>query len=394
MIKLQVRHDVAAAVSYFLEDAALSKEERTGVWVGSGCAHARIPEGTLISATDLTSMLSGRSPRGERLGEILKPNRRAAWDCIVTPDKSISLAALCLSKAISERIKAAFKAALAQLLHHMESLAYRQAPTPGNPPLPTNNLIAGQFLHQASRHADPHLHAHLLIINATHCEDLRWRAIEPAPLYRSQTSLRIAFNARLHRELQARGFASSLSAKNIASLPVPKALCDIYSKAHNAIIGMASRILDSGVVDARWQGLSHSALVDRLNDRSRPKQRPAKPDWESLFNQDQKTHLEGLILARRPSPPKRPKTVPTPSTLIRRAWFSLMTDERNVRRCVEKAVSNAPDVPVGTLARAAMNFRSRPVVPPFVPTTRVKRNHLLSRRSALLMRKRSPRITR
>jgi hypothetical protein len=51
--------------------------------------------GSSIKADDLECFLYGYSPSGERLFFRKKDNRRCAWDCVITAEKSVSVAALC-----------------------------------------------------------------------------------------------------------------------------------------------------------------------------------------------------------------------------------------------------------------------------------------------------------
>jgi conjugative relaxase-like TrwC/TraI family protein len=391
MVKFQVRHDVQAAVAYFLADSLLSDDEKQGVWLGSACAPARIQPQSIILPSDFESVLNGRSPRGELLCSSIKANRRAAWDCVVTPDKSISIAALCLATDLSKKVIEAFRSALTRLLRHMESLSYHQASVSGAPPQPASNLLAAQFIHQASRHADPHLHAHLLLINAVHCKDLRWRSLEPSSLYRNQTGLKLVFNAHLYEELVSRGFAAIRNTiDGITKLPVPKALCSLYSKAHNSIVGMASSILDSGVIQEEWARLPKASLINRLNERSRPKQRPKKPNWQTLLSEEQKAKVASLIVhpaAEPSSPPASPrqKPPPPPRTIIRERWLALEASQRTIRKVVAAAAAQHPEVPIGDIARAALAFRDAPKQPGrSVPSSRAKKNILRARKTSAI----------
>jgi conjugative relaxase-like TrwC/TraI family protein len=303
MVKLQVRHQAELTLAYFARDPALSDRERAGVWLGGASAPAGLMSGARVVPADLACALDGFGPAGQRLFTRRQPRRRCAWDCVVTVDKSVSVAALCALE--FDRVQAAFCVAVMLLMHHLESLAYRRDNAGTGRALPTGNLLAALFVHDSSRHGDPHFHGHLLIINATRGtlgrdHDRRWRGLEPAPLYHQQSALRWVFNAELHRQFRLQGLRSSLEPRTgIATLPVPRPWCDRYSKAHQTIARMAAGLLASPdrLPDA-WARLTGAELINRLNDRSRPAKRPPAQDWQSLFTDTEKAELTCRLVER------------------------------------------------------------------------------------------------
>ena len=221
MVKLQVRHSIASTMDYFAKDPALTLAERHGIWLGRGIELSGLQVGSSIKAEDLECFLDGYSPSGERLFFRKKHNRRCAWDCVITAEKAVSVAALCSNEFRS--VQTAFRIAVMRLLYHLESLAYRQDNAGTRIAQPTGNLIAAKYVHEISRHADPHVHAHLLLINATYGtsgedRDRRWRSLEPANIYRNQTALRWVFNAELHRQFASFGFRSAIDADAILTI--------------------------------------------------------------------------------------------------------------------------------------------------------------------------------
>jgi conjugative relaxase-like TrwC/TraI family protein len=305
MVKLQVRHSIAGTVDYFVKDSALTEEERHGIWLGRGVELSGFQTGPSIRPKDLECFLHGYSPSGERLFARQKANRRCAWDCVVTTEKSVSVAALCSSECRS--VKEAFRIAVIRLLYHLESLAYRQDNAGTGIAQPTGNLIAAKYVHEASRHADPHVHAHLLLMNATfgtlgnNC-DRCWRSLEPANIYRNQRALRWVFNAELHRQLYALGLRSSVDTQGITRLPVPKDICLKYSRAHAAIANMAADMLREGNIPPEWEKLHPPELINRINDRSRPAKRLPRTDWQQLLNAETKRHLSTLLVDHKARP--------------------------------------------------------------------------------------------
>lgn len=303
MVKLQVRRQPSAVLAYFARDPALSDRERVGVWLGGAAAPAGLTAGTCVALADLACALEGFGPDGRRLFTRRQPRRRCAWDCVVTVDKSVSVAALCALESAS--VQAAFRIAVMRLMHHLESLAYRRDNAGTGRALPTGNLLAAFFVHDSSRHGDPHFHGHLLIVNATRGtsgrdHDRRWRGLEPAPLYHQQAALRWVFNAELHRQFGLQGLRSSLEARTgIATLPVPRPWCDRYSKAHQTIARMAAGLLAApDRLPDNWARLTGPELINRLNDRSRPAKRPPAQDWQALFTDAEKAELTCRLVER------------------------------------------------------------------------------------------------
>ena len=140
MYKIQSRKNVDGAVRYFLHDRELSATERSGIWVGRaakmlGLAEATqeerrhilnlqqpaVTRGIAVIEDDLRCALRGYAPpstdhRGRPLNGRYMPEgqRKCAWDVVLSPHKSISVAALCLKGQQTEQavlVRAAYEAA-------------------------------------------------------------------------------------------------------------------------------------------------------------------------------------------------------------------------------------------------------------------------------------------
>lgn len=62
-------------------------------------------------------------------------------------------------------------------------------------------FVGAAFLHRTSRLADPGLHVHLLVINATHGPDGRWTALDGRAVYRERYTADAVFQASLRHAL-------------------------------------------------------------------------------------------------------------------------------------------------------------------------------------------------
>ena len=422
MVKAQVRHSIAGTLDYFAKDPALTQEERRGIWLGRGVELTGLPVGSSVRAEDLECFLNGYSPSGQRLFFRKKENRRCAWDCVITAEKSVSVAALCSKEAPA--VQAAFRIAVVRLLYHLESLAYRQDNAGTGLAQATGNLIAAKYVHEASRHADPHVHAHLLLINATYGtsgqdRDRCWRSLEPANIYRNQTALRWVFNAELHRQFSSFGLRSAIDADGITRLPVPQGICLRYSRAHAAIAKMAADILRDGKIPPQWEKMQPPELINRLNDRSRPAKRLPRTDWQQLLSPQEKDHLSELLVDPKiariplerspayrvadflpaiPPPPPPPRSFKGPEfyeeqarELLGKALAktSLYFSPQTIKSSTCRVAAAHPDLPLGAFARAAHWWSEhRPRVKVFSRTYAAK----LERISRRLIRSRSKQV--
>ena len=302
MFKIAQRCSVSQTVDYFLHEPELNAEEKVGVWVGRGAldlgltppaqksqailapdgqpASARIqPAGMIVTDPDFRRVLEGYAPDsspfyGRPLNAYVRPNRRAAWDCVVSPHKSVSVAALCTERAdpeVPRLVRAAFDLARGDLFAVMEARARRN--NGHSPDVVTGTLLAAAFTHFTSRRNDPQLHTHLLLINATRDYSLSsrrdWYALEPLHFYKQARVLDLVFQRELNRRLCEQGLDSRMMKVDgmpVAVLPaVNWHVCQRNSQAHRAIVALTKD---------RWNRNERTGEQKRqenlLNDRYRP----------------------------------------------------------------------------------------------------------------------------
>ena len=280
----------------------MSAEEKTGVWLGKGALDlglhppaqkprpilapdgeptgARVqPAGLIVTERDFRRVLEGYAPNsspfyGRPLNAYVRPNRRAAWDCVVSPHKSISVAALCTERADPELprlVRTAFDLARGDLFAVMEARARHN--NGHSPDVVTGTLLAAAFTHFTSRRNDPQLHTHLLLVNATRdyspSSRRDWYALEPLPYYKQARVLDLVFQRELNRRLCEQGLDSRLMKVDgmpVAVLPaVHWHVCHRNSQAHQAIVALTKD---------RWRRGERTKEQKRqenvLNDRYRP----------------------------------------------------------------------------------------------------------------------------
>lgn len=301
MIRIATLHAVAPRVQYHKRSNALSASEREGEWLGAGCAAAGLKPGSQVMEDSLRMLLCGYSPDGRYLGKNRKRCRRAGWDVVVSVHKSLSVAALCLDEITRAAVKEAYQEAVYAFAALIDTLACRQ--NAGLRPVVTGNAIIAAFTHERSRHNDPHLHTHFLVINATldSSEEGRgsWRSLEPAPIFRQHKALDLAFNRELLRGLHARGLPAEFDKNGRAMLRViPGPVCERFSTANRVIRRAAQRPRPAAL-----QSLNEEHYRDLLNDRLRP---PKTPPTVELTVALQPTEREQIAstLASAPAPPR------------------------------------------------------------------------------------------
>ncbi|NEQ47516.1 MAG: relaxase domain-containing protein [Leptolyngbya sp. SIOISBB] len=165
----------AQAETYYTKEDYYSSEEAAHPtkWVGKGAAALGL-SGT-VSQHEFSSLLSGQAPDGQSLsGKVVNPEkRRAATDFTFSAPKSVSIAALVQG---DEWVLAAHHQAVSKALSVLEEryAQTRVSTAVGRQKVTTGNLTAAVFTHSTSREAEPQLHSHCVVMNATQLPDGRW----------------------------------------------------------------------------------------------------------------------------------------------------------------------------------------------------------------------------
>ncbi|MEO0644892.1 MAG: MobF family relaxase [Cyanobacteria bacterium J06650_10] len=141
-------------------------------WSGNGAKHLGLNGD--VKAEDFRALLEGYSPSGEPIFIRRNSNRIAGFDATISAPKSISLAVLYDG---DERILNAHKEAVQGVIHELESgLQVRVRQGKDSVYYPTEGLAIANFQHTLSRAYDPHLHNHLVIMNAARFSG-EWRSV-------------------------------------------------------------------------------------------------------------------------------------------------------------------------------------------------------------------------
>ena len=165
----------AQASSYFEKDDYYSKEEGPGGsrWLGKGAEQLGLEGG--VDQEQFTEILKGTAPNGEKLfsRKLDQSKRRAATDFTFSAPKSVSVAGLVQGDGrVIEAHHLAVKRTLAILEERYAETRVMTAQ--GRRIVGTGNIIAAVFAHGTSREAEPQLHSHCVVMNATQIENGRW----------------------------------------------------------------------------------------------------------------------------------------------------------------------------------------------------------------------------
>ncbi|PSR16650.1 conjugative relaxase domain protein, TrwC/TraI family [filamentous cyanobacterium CCP3] len=152
-------------------------------------------------------MLSGQAPDGRSLtGKVIDPEkRRAATDFTFSAPKSVSIAALVQQ---DEQVVEAHHQAVAKALSVLEEryAQTRISTEAGRTKVTTGNIAAAVFTHSTSREAEPQLHSHCVVMNATQLADGRWFSLSNEAAIANQKLLGQIYQNEMAVALKQQGF--------------------------------------------------------------------------------------------------------------------------------------------------------------------------------------------
>lgn len=191
------------AESYYQRDDYYTQDHPPASWYGKGAAELGLSEDNADRL--FGDLLRGKLPNGEEIPGGQGGKRRAGTDLTISAPKSVSIAALVYGDArVTEAHNAAVRAALDAAETRIQ--ARMVGPDGRTITVDTGNLIARTVLHDTSRAADPNLHTHCVLINATQTPDGRWRAMENRELFKMQRDLDVHYKAELAVRLAELGY--------------------------------------------------------------------------------------------------------------------------------------------------------------------------------------------
>jgi conjugative relaxase-like TrwC/TraI family protein len=197
-----------AAASYYaaVDDYYRDDDQAPTRWHGRGAAALGL--NGCVQTRDATAILDGRLPHGVELGRAGSGgarDHRPGWDATFSAPKSVSVAALVHG---DERLIAAHDRAVTVALAHLEqcAAATRIRTPDGVRTEATGTLVVATYRHSTNREAEPQLHTHSVIANATRDAEGQWRSLESRPLYRLQIEAGEVYRNELARAALALGY--------------------------------------------------------------------------------------------------------------------------------------------------------------------------------------------
>ncbi|MEO0375487.1 MAG: MobF family relaxase, partial [Cyanobacteria bacterium P01_A01_bin.17] len=197
----------AQAETYYTKEDYYSSEETAypTKWLGKGAAALGLSE--TVNQHEFSSLLAGQAPDGQSLsGKVVNPEkRRAATDFTFSAPKSVSLAALVQG---DEQVLAAHHQAVGKALSVLEEryAQTRVSMETGRQKVTTGNITAAVFTHSTSREAEPQLHSHCVVMNATQLSDGHWFSFSNESAIANKKLLGQIYQNELAIALQQQGY--------------------------------------------------------------------------------------------------------------------------------------------------------------------------------------------
>ncbi|HUE06178.1 MAG TPA: MobF family relaxase [Acidimicrobiales bacterium] len=190
---LGIRRIGAGRADYYLADLAaelpvpgLGPGRGAGRWIGAAAVDLGLDVGVAVEAAQFRSLLAGQHPGTGRplpLPNLARGNRRVAgYDLTFSAPKSASVVFALGGEEVARAVVAAHTEAVAGALDYLEQHglgATRWRREDGERAvIGTSGFAGALFTHGVSRNLDPHLHSHVVVVNAVHGVDGRWSACD------------------------------------------------------------------------------------------------------------------------------------------------------------------------------------------------------------------------
>lgn len=239
MLRIHQCRNAAAAQSYYTqglarEDYYTEGQEVAGVWGGRGAELLGLRSAE-VDRDGFVALTENRHPvSGERLTLRNKADRTIGYDMNFHAPKGMSLLHA-LHR--DQRIVEAFRAAVGKTMREIEREAAARVRKGGKQEdRTTGNLVWSEFVHFTARPskkhnvADPHLHAHCFVFNATmDSEEGVWKAGQFRHIVRDAPYYEAAFHARFIAGVRALGYRVQRTDTGWDVAGVPRSLVDKFS---------------------------------------------------------------------------------------------------------------------------------------------------------------------
>lgn len=227
---------------YYASGDYYSKEgNEPSEWSGEGAKRLGL-EGA-VSAKDLTKVLSGILPDGQKTGwQKANVQHHPGWDLTFSAPKGISIQSIVAG---DKRLIKAHEKAVGRALKFVESYAYVRVRGDDKKVRyrQTGNIVAAKFTEFLSRALDPHLHTHAPISNMTYDKERgAWYALDSAAFYAIKMAAGQVYRNELAAACLALGYEIFRNAETglFDIKGIPERLIEIYSSRRKQIIEHAA----------------------------------------------------------------------------------------------------------------------------------------------------------
>ncbi|WP_435018453.1 MobF family relaxase [Tundrisphaera sp. TA3] len=192
-----------------------SELETVGDWQGKDAANLGL-SGPADMA-DWRKAVRGRGPKGEKLSQKERVNRRCLHDITLSVNKPTAVLRALADDSIREVIAGANATT-------MELAEERMVARVRGVMVETGSMLSAPFYHDITRGRDPGDHIHNTILNAVSFKG-KWFAPEMRPVVESSAFLTAAFHNEVARGLRARGYQTEPTKDNFRIVGVPDSAC-------------------------------------------------------------------------------------------------------------------------------------------------------------------------
>lgn len=212
MLSAHLVQNAQQAEHYFSQDNYYTTEEGfdKSAWAGKGAAMLGLSGG--VHREQFMELLNG-NVAGQELGKWARDEatgerereHRPGIDLTFSAPKSVSLLA---EVAGDEKVSQAHDVAVQRAIAYLERETAQARTTVGGVTSKedTGNLLVATFRHDTSRELDPQTHTHAVVLNATKCEDGKWRSLSNEEMLRHIKAAGAFYRAELAGELSKLGY--------------------------------------------------------------------------------------------------------------------------------------------------------------------------------------------
>ena len=212
---LGIRRIGAGRADYYLADLAAElpatgprSGRDAGRWIGAAAGDLGLDCAAAgpVEPTQFRSLLAGRHPVTGRPLPLPAAGRRvAAYDLTFSAPKSVSVVYGLGGEELARAVVAAHTQAVAGALQYLErhglGAARWRREDREREVIATSGFSGAIFTHGVNRNLDPHLHSHVVVVNAVHGVDGRWSACDGRGLDAHRAAAGRVYEAHLRQEL-------------------------------------------------------------------------------------------------------------------------------------------------------------------------------------------------